>query len=57
MKLFKAVGDRMLDRLLRTTRVGACVPDHGEFCYCKSTYRWEVSCNGPCYNTLSHVGC
>ncbi|MCP9208966.1 hypothetical protein [Streptomyces cucumeris] len=49
------LSDRILSAVLREERAGACVPEHGERCYCKSGKVYRFNCNGIC--TKSTTSC
>lgn len=51
MKMMKKLADSALDMLLKTVDAGACVPNQGDYCYCKSHRQYTVSCTGPCKQT------
>ncbi|MEU8826282.1 hypothetical protein [Streptomyces sp. NPDC048636] len=37
-----------MSAVLREERAGACVPEHGQYCYCKSGKKYYHSCTGTC---------
>ncbi|WP_331767263.1 hypothetical protein [Embleya sp. NBC_00896] len=43
-----SVGDRMLRRVLKEERAGACVPEVGRLCFCRSHRQYRFACNGVC---------
>ncbi|WP_326690769.1 MULTISPECIES: hypothetical protein [unclassified Streptomyces] len=42
------LSDKLLGMVLREERAGACVPEHGNYCGCKSGYKYALDCNGHC---------
>jgi len=59
MTVMRRLGDALLQRVLPQLEAGACVPEHGQVCYCRapcpkvdfcSLYRFN--CNGVCINTF-----
>jgi hypothetical protein len=47
-RFFGTVSDRLLSAVLKEQSAGACVPEHGEKCYCKGGYKYVYNCNGHC---------
>lgn len=41
-------GDRLLGVFLGRIDAGACVPENGQYCYCRNHYKWFISCHGAC---------
>jgi hypothetical protein len=64
-QVVNTLGDRLLGRLLRTATAGACVPEAGDLCYCRTwriqcvnrcrarhyRHRYELNCLGQCVHT------
>ncbi|WP_331770703.1 hypothetical protein OG948_44430 (plasmid) [Embleya sp. NBC_00888] len=46
--LMGTMGDRMLRLVLKEENAGACVPEVGQLCYCRSGYQYRFACNGVC---------
>ncbi|MEW1611463.1 MULTISPECIES: hypothetical protein [unclassified Streptomyces] len=42
------LSDKVLSLVLREERAGACIPEHGQLCYCRGGYRYLFNCNGIC---------
>ncbi|WP_344523998.1 hypothetical protein [Streptomyces albiaxialis] len=49
------MSDKVLGLVLREERAGACVPEHGNYCYCRSGKKYYMNCYGIC--TKSTKGC
>ncbi|WP_169814089.1 hypothetical protein [Actinomadura kijaniata] len=47
-RILGTMSDRLLGAVLREKTAGACVPEHGSFCYCRSGYRYTMNCYGIC---------
>ncbi|MFF4400753.1 hypothetical protein [Streptomyces sp. NPDC001480] len=47
-RMIGAMGDRLLQLALGEQRAGACVPEVGQLCYCRSGHQYRYSCNGVC---------
>ncbi|WP_202511852.1 hypothetical protein [Streptomyces sp. SID3343] len=47
-RVIGSMGDRLLRLALREERAGACVPEVGQLCYCKSHRQYRFTCNGVC---------
>ena len=42
------IADKVMTLILGEQIAGACVPNAGDFCYCRNHKRFIVSCTGPC---------
>lgn len=42
------LGDKLLSVFVKETTAGACVPEHGQKCYCRGGYVYRYNCNGIC---------
>ncbi|WP_282692497.1 hypothetical protein [Streptomyces sp. CC208A] len=47
-RVIGTMGDKLLGLLLKEERAGACVPEHGTYCYCKNGVKWYMNCYGIC---------
>lgn len=47
-QIIATMSDRLLGAFLREKRAGACVPEHGTYCYCKNGYQYYMNCTGIC---------
>lgn len=47
-RVIGTMGDRLLRLVLDEQRAGACVPEVGQLCYCKSGHQYRFACNGVC---------
>ncbi|MER5669590.1 hypothetical protein [Streptomyces mirabilis] len=52
-RMIGTMGDRLLRLVLDEQRAGACVPEVGQLCYCKSGHQYRFACNGVCTKRTS----
>ncbi|MFI6058153.1 hypothetical protein [Streptomyces sp. NPDC051286] len=47
-RVIGTMGDKLLSKLLKEERAGACFPEAGRFCKCVNHVRYIITCLGPC---------
>jgi hypothetical protein len=53
-KLLAKTGDRLLGAFLGRVDAGACIPENGQRCACRSGWLYRYNCTGSCLKTTSH---